>query len=206
MDKRRIGIESWLVNDKSLKSEFNSILEKDLTGLPTYQTVYFGDNINDAIIHVNKSPFDLFIIQIIDKTNLFNEKKTMDITKNEVVDYIKSNSFENNIIYIREFFNADYSGTIKANNKSVVIELWKGNHMLNDGKTYAETFFGIYENIGFKWYNCTDIEKNIMINALKYFTILNRESIENLKFYTEFIFNNKYVFIDYSTHNFWTGS
>lgn len=205
MDKRRIGIESWLVNNKSLKSEFNSILKKDLTGLPTYQTVYFGDNINDAIIHVSKSPFDLFIIQIIDKTNLFNEKKTMDITKNEVVDYIKSNSFENNIIYIREFFNADYSGTIRANNKSVVIELWKGNHMLNDSKTYDETFFGIYEYIGFKWYNCTDIEKNIMINALKYFTILNRKSIENLKFYAEFIFNNKYVFIDYSTHNFWTG-
>lgn len=206
MDKRRIGIESWIVNDLSLKSKFNHILKKDLSNLPVYEKVYLGNCIDDAIIHVNKSLFNLFIIQIRDKNNLFNERKTMDIDKNECIEYIKSNSFENCIIYIREFFNAEYSGTIRANSNGIIIELWKGNHMLNDTKTANETFYGVYKNISFKWYNCTCVEKNIMLNALKYFTTLNRENIENLKFYAEFIFNKKYVFIDYSTHDFWTDS
>ncbi len=206
MDNRRIGIESWIINVKELKSEFNNILKKNLSFLPTYQTVYFGDSQNDAIESVNNSEFDNFIIQLIDKSNILNEKKTMGINKKEVVEYIKKNSFNATLINIREFFNATYSGTIKANNESICIELWCGNHMLNDTKTKEETFYGIFEYTSFKWHNCNDIEKNIMINALRYFTSLSRGNLLNISFYADFIFNidfNKYVFIDYSTHSFW---
>lgn len=203
MDIRRHGIEEFL---KPFRNEYINIINSNELkvrnlNLPTYSTVYYGNNLYDAIKAINYSKYFKFIVQVRNADDLFCEHKTMDIDKSETIDYISKYKYKNTIYFIREFFNAKYSGTIRSNDYGTVIEMWEGNHYLNESITLDKVFIA-EKNIDDTYFkfNHNNLEiKKIAINSLRFFG-----SISDLpNFYTEFIYNNKYVFIDYAINSFW---
>jgi hypothetical protein len=114
----------------------------------------------------------------------------------------------NYTITFRKFIEAKYIGWLMINEGKVLSELSPEPNETGEAKYNCTRLIGNF-NTGqqhFTYENADDIEKQIMLNAIRYFcrNMLRSEIIET-RIYTEYMFtdDNNYVFLDVSDHPFW---
>jgi len=195
--------------------------------LPTFATTGTCSSLEEAIslIPENKWGVEKFLVRCLPRNNNdnLNIQRARNVSLDEVADFVNNlpGGRDNYLVEIREHWEPDYAGTIISDgNGSTVIEQVKGAHANIENQSAVDPSHNIKDGIKKIEINANHFdlhfvsqgqpdleEKNIMIDALKYFTHeISRENLEELKIYTEYCFSKKYgyKFIDIANSKYWT--
>ncbi len=186
--------------------------------LPVFQTTGTCASLDEALAKIPEDKWDSekFLVRCSSKNTNTNPKieRSKNISLDQVVDFVKrlTGGEKNYNVEIREFWNADYGGTVIADGEGkIVIETAEGNLSDLESKEVGEIKKAEYnytQGPSFKYVGAPSTrEKDIMLGALKYFTPeLDRKALDKLKVYSEYAYSEKrgYRFFEASDQEYWT--
>lgn len=227
------GIREWLLAQQEAgimnEMEVNRLLELNehkyerlnAHGLPAFATTGTCESLGEAIKHIptDKWGADKFLVRCMPKDVSSKEYK-LERQKNLAFDDIpnwveaRPGGKEHYSVEIREYWDADYSGTIIADGESRInIEQKPGNHAQFETADNTIIKTATYDNnaggaIHFDYgQNPTIEQKEIMMAALKYLVpTITREQLEKIKIYAEYVYSKThgFKFLEVNDDKYWT--
>lgn len=184
--------------------------------LPTFVNYGVFNDLDSALaaIPANKKD-EKFLVRCAPKKPELTIQRIKSVSLDEIANFVNNlpNGKENYTIELREYWNANYGGTIVGDGKGkIIIEMAEEGRAELEKATAEKIKSGSWDakssGISFHWNEeSTDKEKGIMIEAIKFFSpMLKRNELEKLKIYAEFVYSaeNGFKFIDISDEDFWT--